>query len=244
MQIKPTILIVTDEDKAYSINHYHYKTLEKPVRHNEIKVVTRKDITDDISIYGDLTNDGKDFYILNPYSNIYIKISCEDFLYQFLLAKSHAVKEALVCLGAKRIIVTDKIKDVDTVSTNAESNASSNVVKGSINVSYKGIKSAELDSCIESCDANRKPKPYQVIKSYIDSHGLSNDCQLKMLLERLERDGILSGSEKYSFSCLQEVNSAINILANLNVKIFNTSLDFSIEHNHIHEIKKELSIEF
>ena len=120
-----------------------------------------------------------------------------------------------------------------------------NWVKGSINAKYNGINSFDVQSVIESYDPNRKPKSYLEVKSYIDSHGLSNDQSLHLLLERLERDGVLSGSEKYSFKCHQEIKTAMEFLASLNVNhVFSSSLHFSLEHNHIHEVSKDLSIEF
>ena len=64
-------------------------------------------------------------------------------------------------------------------------------------------------------------------------------------MERLEQDGVLSGSEKYSFKCLQEINTAMEFLASLNVgNVFSSSLDFGLEHNRIHEVSRDLFIEF
>lgn len=243
MQImRPAILIVTDEDHLYGINHNFYPQFEDPIKYNQIKVVSNQEI--DEQIIGELTHDGKDFFILNPYINMYVKTSLKDLVNIFIQSKSQAVKEALVKMGAKIVKVKDKIKDVDRVRGKMEGRVSVMEVKGSINTSYDKTQSFDIESMIESSDPNRKPKPYTEVKSYVDTHGLNNDTGLRPLLERLEQDGILSGTEKYEFKCLQEIDTAIKILSSLDCKFFNSSLDFSEEHYQIHEITKELLIEF
>lgn len=249
--MKPSILVITDTDKSYGVNHGFYNELEKPIKNNQVKVISYDNIQDvGLSYSGDFTYDGKDIFILNPYSDLYVKIYNDDLFNSFLLGKSLAVKEVLVSMGAKRITVKDgiKIKDVDKIESKIDSNVDipgDNGVKGSINAKYNGINSFDVQSVIESYDPNRKPKSYLEVKSYIDSHGLSNDQSLHLLLERLEQDGVLSGSEKYSFKCLQEIKTAMEFLSSLNVnQVFSSSLHFSLEHNHIHEVSKDLSIEF
>lgn len=251
MQMKPSILVITDTDKSYGVNHGFYNELEKPIKNNQVKVISYDNIQDvGLSYSGDFTYDGKDIFILNPYSDLYVKIYNDDLFNSFLLGKSLAVKEVLVSMGAKRITVKDgiKIKDVDKIESKIDSNVDipgDNGVKGSINAKYNGINSFDVQSVIESYDPNRKPKSYLEVKSYIDSHGLSNDQSLHLLLERLEQDGVLSGSEKYSFKCPQEIKTAMEFLSSLNVnQVFSSSLHFSLEHNHIHEVSKDLSIEF
>lgn len=247
MQMKPSILVITDADKSYAVNHGFYNELEKPIKNNQVKVISYDNIQDvGLSCFGDFTYDGKDIFILNPYSDVYVKISNDDLFNNFLLGKSLAVKEVLVSMGAKRITVKDGIKDV--IESKMDSNVDIpgvNGVKGSINAKYNGINSFDVQSVIESYDPNRKPKSYLEVKSCIDSHGLSNDLSLHLLLERLKQDGVLSGSEKYSFKCLQEIKTAVEFLASLNVNhVFSSSLHFSLEQNHIHEVSRDLFIEF
>ena len=249
MQMKPSILVITDADKSYGVNHGFYKELEKPIKNNQVKVISYDNIQDvGLSYSGDFTYDGKDIFILNPYSDVYVKISNDDLFNRFLLGKSLAVKEVLVSMGAKRITVKDGIKDVDKIESKMDSNVEIpgvNGVKGSINAKYNGINSFDVQSVIESYDPNRKPKSYLEVKAYIDSHGLSNDQSLHLLLERLEQDCVLSGSEKYSFKCLQEIKTAMEFLSSLNINhVFSSSLYFSLEHNHIHEVSRDLFIEF
>ena len=84
MQImRPEILIVTDEDHLYGINHNFYPQFEDPIKYNQIKVVSNQEIEE--QIIGELTHDGKDFFILNPYINMYVKTSLKDLVNIFIL---------------------------------------------------------------------------------------------------------------------------------------------------------------
>ena len=246
MQMKPSILVITDTDKSYAVNHGFYNELEKPIKNNQVKVISYENIQDvGLAIYGDFTNDGKDIFIHNPYSDVYVKISNDDLFNNFLQGKSLVVKEVLAYMGAKRITVKDGIQDEKKTEAKMNSTVGYKGGKGSINAKSNWGKSFDIQSEIESYDPNRKPKSYLEVKSYIDSHGLSNDQILCLLLERLKIDGVLSGSEKYSVECFQEIKTAMELLASLNVGcLFSSSLDFSVEHHHIHKVSRELSIEF
>lgn len=101
-----------------------------------------------------------------------------------------------------------------------------------------------MKSSIESHDPNRKPKAYQEIVDFMVSHGLSNDSKLLLLAERLKNDGRISGIEKYEVTYCSEIASALKIAASIDYKMFSDNLDFSVEHNHVHIIKKSLEINF
>ena len=76
------------------------------------------------------------------------------------------------------------------------------------------------------------------------NHGLGNDASLIMLLNRLEEDGELHGTETYDVTFLSEMQNALNVAANMNYKLFNDNLDFSKKHNHIKTISRTIKINF
>ena len=82
------------------------------------------------------------------------------------------------------------------------------------------------------------------VEEFLITHGLSNDTQLALLADRLTENGKLSGHEKYEIFYLNEVQSALNILANIDYKVFSGNLDFSLEHNRLHTFSKQLVIDF
>ena len=78
-----------------------------------------------ISILTNPKNQGKDFYIKNPYTNSYVSVLDDNIVYEFIKDRSLVMKEALVRLGAKEIKLEDNISDkvVDLVlSTNKKKN--------------------------------------------------------------------------------------------------------------------------
>ena len=119
-----------------------------------------------------------------------------------------------------------------------------NVVKAQINGNYLSDITVDMKSSIESHDPNRKPKPYQEVVNFMVSHGLSNDSKLLLLAERLKTDGRISGIEKYEVTYCSEIANALKIAASIDYKMFSDNLDFSVEHNHVHIIKKSLEINF
>ena len=60
---------------------------------------------------------GEDVYILNPYTNKYISASDNELLDNLCIDKAYAVKEALVRMGAKRIVVENAFEDKDQHKT-------------------------------------------------------------------------------------------------------------------------------
>lgn len=247
MQILPDILIITDEDSVYQITHDYHPDITKSIRNGNLMVLGYEDWSknEQIQLKSKPLCNGKDVYILNPYSNCYIQASDSEILDLFCEDKSLAVKEALVWMGAKHIIVEDEVSDKDTIKGGMKIGASTpNGIGGSLNTSFSRETSVNLKNFIESEDYERKPKSFNEVKSFIQSHGLSGDTKLALLCDRLKTDGKLSGKERYTLTYLNEVDFALKVLASINYKVFSSSLDFSLEHNHIHSISKSLLIEF
>lgn len=248
MQRTPDLLVITDDDIAYGVEKGYYPDLSKAVRDGNLKVIGYEEWQNnsEIQIKGKPLFNGEDVFILNPYSNCYIKASDNEILDLFCEDKSLVVKEALVKMGAKHIIIVDEVADKDTlrIDVKTEASSSGNAIGGSLNTSFSRIQSVDIKNCIESHDDNRIAKSPQEIQEFINTHGLIGDTKLKILCERLQSDGKLSGRESYTLTYLNEVDFALKILASIKYKVFSGSLDFSLEHNHIHKISKNLSIEF
>lgn len=247
MQETPDLLIITDKERVFRFTHNYRPGIQKAIEDRRLMVLDYENWSNNrqITLFSNPLCDGKDVYIRNPYSNCYIRASDSQILDLFCQAKSQAVKEVLVCMGAKHIIVEDEVSDKDSIKGDTKINASTaNGIGGSLNTSFSWITSVNFKSTIESIDSQRTPKSYDEVTSFMQSHGLSGDTTLTLLCERLKADGKLSGTEKCTLTYLNEVDSALKVLASIDYKIFNSSLDFSREHNHIHCITKSLHIEF
>ena len=244
--MNPDLLIIADEDVLYGVDKGYYPDITKAVHTGNLLVVSEENWRSfPLKLKTPPLCNGTDIYIRNPYTNCYIPASDNELLDNFVEEKSIAIKEAFVWLGAKDIVIDKSIEDKDTTKLNSELKANStNNRGGSLNVSLSRITSVDIKTLIESHDPNRKPKSPEVIESFLSDNGLINDPKISFCLERLKVDGVLSGTEKYTLTYLNEVEFALKILASLDYKVFSSSLDFSLEHNHLHKFSESLSLTF
>ena len=239
------VLIFADEDKIYGINQGYYPDIKNAIDSGSLLVLPYNGWRDtELRLKAIPHCDGKDVYIRNPYSNCFIPTSDNEILDAFVKDKSHVIKEALVWLGAKDIVVVETVEDKDTVNASLDAASKVGLGKGSLKANLKRLASVDITTLIESHDPLRKPKPYEKVDSYLRNHGLANETMLTVLAERLREDGLLSGSERYAVTYLNEIQFALNVLAGFDYKVFSSSLDFSLEHNHVHSITKVLDIKF
>lgn len=249
MKDKPDLLIIADDDLSYGIEKGYYPNLSTQINLGNLRVYPLGDSlsleTDGVYLATSPNGDGKDFYVRNPYTNIYVSMLDPDVLNTFGLSKSQKVKEALVKMGAKDIVLEEEINDKDKTSykSNVKMNAEK-IVKAEINGNNKIEFSADLKTTIESHDSNRTPKDYKEVEEYLVTHGLGNDSFLRSLCERLKTDGKISGKEKWVVTYSSEVRKALDIASKIDYKLFSTDLDFSREHNHVQEIRKCLEVDF
>lgn len=242
--MNPDLLIITDNDTLYGINKGYYPDLSKSVNSGNLLVLSEGNWRDQgLRLKTNPLCSGEDVYIRNPYTNCYILASDNELLDDFIESKSIAIKEAFVWLGAKKIVLDEKIQDKDTLKIDADGEASK-IAKGSLHTSINRISTVEISTLIESEDPNRQPKAPSEIEKWIQMHGLANDPKITTLLDRLKIDGRLNGSERYTVKYLNEIEFALKILASIDYKVFSSNLDFSFEHNHIHSITKKISLDF
>ena len=101
------VLIVADEDIAYGIQKGYYPELTKKVEDGILTIIDYESYQNipEIQLLSKPLRNGEDVYILNPYTNKYISASDNELLDNLCIDKAYAVKEALVRMGAKRIVV-------------------------------------------------------------------------------------------------------------------------------------------
>ena len=248
MEAKSSLLIIADDDLSYGINQGYYPDMTKAIDLGNLTVCPLSNVDNliehDIHLSAQPIGDGEDVYLRNPYANYYVSMKDSNILNTFIETKSYAIKEVLVKMGAKDIVLKESVHDKNTSRYEVNNEMGINVVKAKINGNYLNEITVDMKSSIESHDPNRKPKTYQEIVDFMVSHGLSNDSKLLLLAERLKTDGRISGIEKYEVTYCSEIASALKIAASIDYKMFSDNLDFSVEHNNVHEIKKSLEINF
>ena len=248
MEAKSSLLIIADDDLSYGINQGYYPDMTKAIELGNLTVCPLSNVDNliehDIRLSEKPIGDGEDVYLRNPYANYYVSMKDSNILNTFIETKSYAIKEVLVKMGAKDIVLKESVHDKNTSRYEVNNEMGVNVVKAKINGNYLNEITVDMKSSIESHDPNRKPKPYKEIEDFMESHGLSNDSKLSLLAERLKTDGRISGIEKYEVTYCSEIASALKIAASIDYKMFSDNLDFSVEHNNVHIIKKSLEINF
>ena len=248
METKSSLLIIADDDLSYGINQGYYPDMTKAIDLGNLTVCPLSNVDNliehDIRLSEKPIGDGEDVYLRNPYANYYVSMKDSNILNTFIETQSYAIKEVLVKMGAKDIVLKESVHDKNTSRYEVNNEMGINVVKAKINGNYLNEITVDMKSSIESHDPNRKPKTYQEIVDFMVSHGLSNDSKLLLLAERLKTDGRISGIEKYEVTYCSEIASALKIAASIDYKMFSDNLDFSVEHNNVHIIKKSLEINF
>ena len=107
--------------------------------------------------------DGEDVYVRNPYANCYVSIKDSDLLNTFVQAKSYAIKEALVKMGAKDIVMRESVHDKDTHRYEVNNNMGVKVVKAEINGKHENDF---IDLFVKCKDVETKKKVLEAIKKY------------------------------------------------------------------------------
>ncbi len=248
METKSNLLIIADDDLSYGIDKGYYPDLSKSIDLGNLSVYPLGEVgalpDKDIHLSCAPLGDGEDVYIKNPYANCYVSMKDSDILNTFVETKSYAIKEALVKMGAKDIVLTENVHDKDQTRYEVNNEIVVGPAKVEINGKYMNELTVDMKSSVESHDPSRRPKSYREVMDFMGSHGLGNDAKLHLLAERLKSDGRITGVERYEVTYCSEIANALNIAASINYKVFSDKLDFSREHNHVHTITKTLEINF
>lgn len=239
------VLIFADKDKVYGIEKAYYPDIKRAIDSGCLLVLPYEGWRDtELRLKSKPRCNGEDVYIRNPYSNCFIPVSDAEILDTFISDKSLVIKEALVWMGAKDIVLDESVINLDSQKGDLKVDATVGAGKGSLNVNMEKLKLANIWSLIESHDSDRKPKSIEKVEEFLQEHGLANETKLTLLADRLREEGKLSGQEKYTVTYLNEVQFALNVLAGIDYKVFSSNLDFSRENVHLHSIEKTLKVTF
>lgn len=247
---KPVLLVIGDNDLVYGIEHGFYPKFLQNINKKALKVLSIDNHNCEYNLTKSPVGDGMDFYVWNPSAGNYLSM-WDSALADILISdKSFAIKEALVYMGAKDIVLSEETVKKQSIFTKIGNffgiNDKVGIELANVDFGLKHSKEVtrEIRSTIESHDINRKAKSYNEVLEFLCEHGLTNDASLMMLLDRLKKDGEIRGTEKYTVSYLEEVQNALDIAASINFKLFNDKLDFSRKKNIVHTMSKTLEINF
>ena len=239
------LLMVVGKQYLNGLNKGWYdKSVTNDVK-RRVEFVDQEDIVNsNITLHTTPTYRGKDLYIKDSHSNVYVSMDDDNIEKLFITSQCNAVKEALVRMGAKRITIKKTVKDTDKEETELNGNAKHALVKGEVHVGWDKSTSINLQGMISSEDPNRKPKPFADVMAFINEHGLANDTFLTMLADRLRCDERLSGKEEMTVNWLCELKSSWNFAVDIKAKLVNAHADAMHKKEHIHEFTSVIEVDF
>lgn len=239
------LLMVVGKQYLNGLNKGWYdKSVTNDVK-RRVEFVDQDDIVNsNITLHTVPTYRGKDLYIKDSHSNVYVRMDDDNIEKLFITSQCNAVKEALVRMGAKRIAIKKTVKDVEKEETEVNGNAKHAFVKGEVHVGWDKSTSINLQGMISSEDPNREPKPFADVMAFINEHGLANDTFLTTLAERLKCDERLSGKEEMTVNWLCELKSSWNFAVDIKAKLVNAHVDAMHKKEHIHEFTSVIEVDF
>ncbi|MCQ2114258.1 MAG: zinc ribbon domain-containing protein [Bacteroidaceae bacterium] len=240
------LLIFADEDIINGMKYGYYGELETRVNRGEIKIANISDVEKyPINPQTKPNGNGADIYVWNAYDCRYESLFDTDIVNIFVKGKSQAVRVVLEMMGAKHIILKSSKGFEEKSLKEGEMNVKVPLkAKVSVNGKIANQLNVNIKEVIETINYNESPKKYDKIRSYMIIHGLMDDRLLSFYLEQFKNNGVLHKKEKYILTYLSEVQSAINILSNMQCKIFSGNIDFSAETTYVSTQTESLEIDF
>lgn len=241
----PQVLLFADEDLVGGLNRQqtYYPEIKRQVDLGNLMVAEYSN-SHLFKIDTPPVADGSDLYVYNKYSGVYIKSTSQDLLNKLIEDQSIAVKETLVRMGAKHIVISEGQHNADKSKIKGDADVKTPVTSVKVNSELSWNRSVDVDSKVEyENDQNRACKPSEV-EQFMASHGMTGDTKLELLLDRMKSVGSLSGTETYEVSYLSEVDNAISVSLKINARIFSSKLNFESLHQHEYRIKKVLKVTF
>ena len=234
------VVVVLDNDKAYGIQAGYYKDY-KPVRSCE--VISENEFYErKLSLISPSLN-GTDIYIRDPYTGKYLSFSDSNLEIKLVESKVYAIREALIMMGAKDILLKEEASSASESETNFGSGVKVGLYgNGDVKVDTNKKFALSIKTKIETHNTECRPKPAKEVKKFLEEHNLLYESNLYQLAGRLERDGHLAGSDDVAITFNSEIDSALNVLCSVNYKVFNSNLDFEAKKSCTHNFEKKIKV--
>lgn len=234
MNDKAKILIVLDEELSQAVQLGYYPEITQLVNKGDCKVFSLEDF-----YRGNISaplkqrpkGNGRDVYVRNPYTNVYecIYAPLESLGICFVSDKSLALKEALVRMGAKRILMLKEDKASEKKHDSVSLGGSYKGVSGSVSMSLGSGYSNAVKKALEYSNPNNQPQNWEEAYDYIQNHGLIGESFITLLCDRLKTMGKLNGVERISVSYLNELSDSFGMTLGAGFKEFGVNVGYETE---------------
>lgn len=135
-KMKPELLIVANEELTYGMGNGYYPDFLQNIKNGNLSVLSLDEAIN-VNLSKRPLGNGMDFYVYNPYNDQYVCMWDSDILNKFVSDKSYAIKEALVRMGAKDIILKEDMSDSDNTHYNIQNKASLQLANADVSIDYE-----------------------------------------------------------------------------------------------------------
>lgn len=246
MESKPKTLVLADEDFVYGVKKGYYPEYDAQRKIKNLEFVSLNEVIKNPETWQlDKTDKEEAVFILDPYTQGYIRIDNNDLFTTVITDKAIAFQRALLNMGARCVILEKMINDAKKETTNVEANGGKKGLfsaKGSVD--YEKVQEIDLSAKLCTLKKNNTPKSIESIKKHLLETGLMTDPVLKDLFYELNESGVINEFKKVEFEFKSELDTAINVAANMDYGPI--SADIKVERKQINtqQVKQSLIVYF
>ncbi len=246
MERKPDLLILADDYFVKTVEAGYNENYAKQVKTGRINVInsaTAKELCNRGEIKTISKPDGEVF-VLNPYRQQYISIEQSDLNRSFIADQVKAVQHALKLMGAKAVLFSKEIEDLNIKSIKAKLQGKNKLTNAELEILNEYEASLRLTQKVQYCDLKNRPAPLDKIKEYLDKTGLSSNVTYQGWWEEMEMGRPLRETRKMVEEYNSTVKSSFELAGSLNFLAIRADLNVKTRSTHIHNFKTELHIFF
>ena len=246
MEMKPKVLVLADDDYVNGVKKGYYPEHDTLRENNNLEFITLREARNNPDLWKlDKTDKEEAVFILDPYTQGYIRADNKDLHRTIITSKAIAFQRALLNMGAHCVILTKMVHD-----------AKNRTVEGGAHVGKKGIVDAEASAKLENgeiIDLSGKlctiketntPKSIENVRKQLVETGLINDPFLRDLFDEFCETGKLSENKKVEFHFKSELDSALDIAASIDYGPIGAGINVGIKKTAIHEVNQSLTVYF
>lgn len=246
MEKKPKVLILADDDYVYGVKKGFYPEYDVLRENNNLEFITLSDVRNNPGLWRlDKTDKEEAVFILNPYSQGYVRADNKDLTREVITSKAIAFQRALLNMGAHCVILTKMVHD-----------AKNRTIDGGVHGGKKGLFAANanvkhekgeiIDLSGKLCTLKKTniPKSVENVKNQLIETGLINDPIIRDLFDEFCETGKLSENKKVEFHFKSELDSALDIAASIDYGAIGGGMDVGVKKKEIHEVNQSLIVYF
>ena len=246
MESKPKTLVLADSDFVTGVKKGYYPEYDSQRRINNLEFVSLSEVIENPELWQlDKTDKEEAVFILDPYTQGYIRTDNNDLCRTIITDKAIAFQRALLNMGARCVILTKMIHEAKKETTNVGANGGKKgLFKANASVNHEKGEDIDLSAKLCTLKKSNAPKSIELIKKHLLETGLINDPVLKDLFNELAEAGKINEFKRIDFNFKSELDSALDIAAGLDYGPISANISVKREKIQTYEVKQSLTVYF